>query len=148
MLNTAGFFTISSYESAKNLYILNNFRCKYGDGGGIHYFSEKGIIEASVESDKTEAEVLETSTEHAIEAGAEDVKFIEKDVLEFTCGKTNFSQVVTALENIGYKILSASIEYIPIKYQHLQDSDLETCKSLYSKLEALPEVVRLSNNIE
>lgn len=113
----------------------------------MYCFQEKGIIEVAVDSEKPEDELLETSTEHAIEAGAEDVKFIVKNVLQFSCGKSNLSSVVAELEKLGYKITNASVEYIPIKYQNVQDSDLETCQSLYQKLEALPEVVRLFDNI-
>lgn len=120
---------------------------KYGDGGGVHCFNEKGIIDAKIETTKTEAELLDHATEDAIVAGAEEVKVLEEYVLQFSCGKTNLYQVVHQLESLGYQILSANVEYIPIKLQSLQDSELEICKHLCDKLEALPEVIRLSDNI-
>lgn len=42
---------------------------------------------------------------------------------------------------------SAEVEYIPQKLQNLQDDELEVCKNLYDKLESIPEVVRLVDNI-
>ncbi|XP_018569002.1 translational activator of cytochrome c oxidase 1 [Anoplophora glabripennis] len=127
--------------------ILRKHQCKFGDGGGTHLFEEKGIIETEIPDQSVNKEgILDTATGHAIESGAEDVKLID-DVLEFSCGKTSLSQVVRALEQLNYKIVSASVEYIPLKAQTLQESDLALYRSLYEKLENLPEVVRLSDNI-
>lgn len=113
----------------------------------MHSFEEKGVILTDPQTDKSGDELLEVATEHAIEAGAEEVKVLEDNSLEFHCAKTSFGQVVQELEKSGYKITSASIEYTPVQYQNLNDSELEICKKLYDKLEALPEVVRLSDNI-
>ncbi|KAJ8957932.1 hypothetical protein NQ318_001929 [Aromia moschata] len=93
-----------------------------------------------------EDDLLEQATEHAIESGAEDVRIIE-DSVQFVCGKTNLGQVVQGLERLSYEVTSASVEYIPLKEQALTDSDLDVCRSLYKKLESLPEVVRISDNI-
>lgn len=103
---------------------------------------------AEVDESKSTEEVLELATDHAIEAGAEDVKRQEPEgTLQFICGATNLKKVVTGLEKFSYKITSASVDYVPLKFQELGDDDLKLCASLYDKLEALPEVVRLSDNI-
>lgn len=99
------------------------------------------------EKDKKEEEIVEIATEHAIVCGAEDVTFVE-GMLEFTCGKSNLKKVVAALgDECKYTINSASVEYIPLKSTALSDDDLEVYRKLYEKLEALPEVVRISDNI-
>lgn len=91
--------------------------------------------------------MLEAATEHAIESGAEDVELLEDNVLEFTCGKTNMRAVQNNLEKLNYNINSASVEYIPYKLQVLNEDELTLCAKLYEKLEAIPEVVNLTDNI-
>lgn len=130
--------------------ILKRFSCKYTDGGGIHLFEEKGIVITEIlpsDKDKKAEEIVENATEHAIISGAEDVKLIE-DILEFTCGKSNLKKVVQELENeCKYTIQSASVEFIPLKITTITDEESNVYKKLYEKLEALPEVVKISDNI-
>lgn len=111
-------------------------------------FEEKGIVLAETALKQSETEILEIATDHAIESGAEDVKMIDETNLEFICGASSLKKVAQDLENkFNYKITSASVEYIPLKLQELTDQDLELSSSLYEKLENLPEVVRISDNI-
>ncbi|XP_017781963.1 PREDICTED: probable transcriptional regulatory protein Pmob_0807 [Nicrophorus vespilloides] len=124
--------------------IVKKYSCKFSDGGGRHLFEEKGIIEAEIPEGS--GEILELATDHAIECGAEDVK-VGEDTLEFICGSTNLKKVADALENAKYNILSASVEYIPMRHQTLSDTELQTCSALFEKLENLPEVVKLHDNI-
>ncbi|KAJ8971252.1 hypothetical protein NQ314_000793 [Rhamnusium bicolor] len=127
---------------------LIDIKSKFGDGGGMHLFEEKGIIEAeSTGETSNEEEMLEKATEHAIESGAEDVKIVEGNLVQFVCGKFNLLKVVSNLEQLKYKVTSASVEYIPLKLQNLQERDLALCHSLYQKLENMPEVMILSDNI-
>lgn len=113
-------------------------------------FEEKGIVITEIlatDKGKSEQEIVEAATEHAIISGAEDVTLVD-GLLEFTCGKTNLKKVQEALENeCKYTITSASVEYIPLKLATLTDEELELCAKMYEKLEALPEVVRISDNI-
>lgn len=114
-------------------------------------FEEKGVVIAEIlptEKNKQEEEIIETATEHAIISGAEDVKISENEFLEFTCAKTSLKKVQDALENeCKYVIRSASVEFIPLKLATLTDEELEMCGKLYEKLEALPEIVKISDNI-
>lgn len=113
-------------------------------------FEEKGVIITDIlptDTNKSEQEIVEAATEHAIISGSEDVTLAE-GFLEFTCGKTNLKKVQEVLENeCKYTIRSASVEYIPLKLATLTDEEMELCKKLYEKLEALPEVVRISDNV-
>lgn len=90
---------------------------------------------------------MESATDHAIESGAEDVKLLDDGYLQFTCGKSNVSAVAAKLEEMGYKVTSASVEFLPLQLTALQDAEMDQCKKLYDKLEALPEVTRLADNI-
>lgn len=90
--------------------------------------------------------LLEQATDHAIEAGAEEVQLME-NLVEFTCEPNAFQKVQTNLEKAGYTIKSASVEFTPTKLQTLSDTDLEVASSLYDKLDKLPEVVKIYDNI-
>ncbi|XP_063926788.1 translational activator of cytochrome c oxidase 1 [Zophobas morio] len=142
-------FTSNLHALRQNIStLLRKNKGKYSDGGAMHMFEQKGIIETELDSEKPVEGVLEAATDHAIEAGAEDVKITDPEQkLQFVCGATSLKKVVAALEDFNYKISSASVEFIPYKLQELNDDDLKLCANLYEKLEAMPEVVRLSDNI-
>lgn len=127
------------------------FSSKYTDGGGIHLFEQKGIIVTDVlptEKDKKVEEIVEIATEHAIVSGAEDVQYFD-GLLEFTCAASSLKNVLAALQNeCKYTIQSGSVEYIPLKTVSLADDELDVVKKMYEKLEAMNEVVKISDNIE
>ncbi|CAH0549207.1 unnamed protein product [Brassicogethes aeneus] len=128
---------------------LKKTGAKFGDGGGMHIFEEKGIIEAEIPENllgKAEEMIIESATDHAIESGAEDVRIDDKTLL-FLCGKSNLNSVVTELENFKYKVTSASVEFIPLKTQSLQEMELQSCANLYERLQNMPELVKLTDNI-
>lgn len=90
---------------------------------------------------------LERATDNAIEAGAEDVALLEENILKFVCSPSTFANVQNNLEKLNYKIISANIDYVPIKTQSLSETDLEVCSNLYDKLEAMQEIIKLYDNI-
>lgn len=124
------------------------FSSKYGDSGIKHLFQQKGIIETNIPDKypKSEADLLEEATTTAIEVGAEEVEVGEK-ILEFFCSPEILPRVTTALEKVEHKVINASVEYTPTKMQILNDSDLDLCSKLFEKLEKMPEVVRMYDNI-
>lgn len=90
---------------------------------------------------------MELATEHAIESNAEDVHLVDDSVLEFTCTKDSFEKTQTILEKLGYKILNSSVEYIPLTQVDLNEPDLIVYNKLVGKLEAMPDVVRIVDNV-
>ena len=129
--------------------ILKKCSSKYSDGGAKHLFEEKGIVVADVPSSllgKPPNDVVEIATEHAIESGCEDVQLLE-NTLEFSCDSGNLSPVVSKLDKLGYKVISASVEFIPHKLEELSETDLNACVLLHEKLENHPAVVRIFDNV-
>lgn len=125
-----------------------NFRSKLAEGTGVHVFHEKGIIHAeNTNSSLKSEELLELATGHAIESNAEDVNLVDDSVLEFICTKDSFEKTQTILEKLGYKILNSSVEYMPFTQVALSEPDLILYNKLVGKLEAMPDVVRLFDNV-
>lgn len=111
-------------------------------------FHQKGVIETNIiEPEQKKEEILELATEHAIEAGAEDVKLISDDTLQFICESRNLKTVQISLENLKYKITSASVEYIPNVCVSLSDDDLERLSVMFDRLENCEDVVKVHDNI-
>lgn len=114
-------------------------------------FEHKGIIETQLPSPKenaTDEELLEIAINDAVECEAEDVKLLEETkTLQFSCDSMTFAQVQKKLEDLNYKIVTASLEYVPKLRVPLSDSDLEVCSNLFEKLENMDEVIKLHDNI-
>nr|CAI5820775.1 unnamed protein product [Callosobruchus analis] len=91
--------------------------------------------------------MLEVATSHAIESGAEDVTILDSSTARFLCEISTMPKVIEALEKYGYMIISATEEWIAVQLHQLAEPDLIVVEALYKKLEALPEVVRLADNI-
>ncbi|KAK9874249.1 hypothetical protein WA026_002604 [Henosepilachna vigintioctopunctata] len=130
--------------------ILRKNSSKFCDGIANNIFEEKGIIEAEIQLDslKNKEQILEKATDDAIEAGAEEVTDIGDNVLQFICGSTNLKLVTQCLEKSGYNIISATIEYIPLKSQSMSENQMDAYNNLYEKLSKLPGVIRICDNIE
>ncbi|KAK8379742.1 hypothetical protein O3P69_019622 [Scylla paramamosain] len=94
-------------------------------GGGIHHlFNEKGVVIAGKDK-KTQ---LEEALELAIEVGAEEVeeeKGGEKGQFVFTCSPEAFLEVKKGVEEQGYSVSYANIDYLPQTPLSLGPQDLE-----------------------
>ncbi|XP_076258724.1 translational activator of cytochrome c oxidase 1 [Rhynchophorus ferrugineus] len=129
--------------------ILRKNQSKYGDGGAVYLFEEKGIIHAenSNLSTKPNNEQIEIATEDAIDSNAEEVSLVDENVFEFLCGKTNFMEAQKILESKGYNILHSTVEYIPHKSVYLAEPEYATYEKLLSKLKEFPEVTGIYDNV-
>nr|XP_022902767.1 translational activator of cytochrome c oxidase 1 [Onthophagus taurus]XP_022902768.1 translational activator of cytochrome c oxidase 1 [Onthophagus taurus]XP_022902769.1 translational activator of cytochrome c oxidase 1 [Onthophagus taurus] len=126
--------------------ILKKHSSKYVENSVKHMFVEKGIIECYLD-DYKDKDILEKAMEDAIEFGAEDVKVLDDNLIQFLCTSQNLKIVQTKLETAKYKITSASVEYIPNQLQILNEKDLEICSNLCEKLENQSEVIEIYDNI-
>ncbi|VEN56528.1 unnamed protein product [Callosobruchus maculatus] len=142
-------FTHQPHQFKNNLAtILRKHKSQYANGGGHHIFQEKGVIITELQSEiSKEEEMLELATSHAIESGAEDVTILDKSTAKFLCEISTMQKVIEALEKQGYTIVSATEEWIAVQLHQLAEPDLTVVDALYKKLEALPEVVRIADNI-
>nr|CAI5820776.1 unnamed protein product [Callosobruchus analis] len=141
-------FTHQPIQFKNNLAtILKKNKSQFGNGGGHHVFQEKGVIITEIQSKVSEEEMLEVATSHAIESGAEDVTILDSSTARFLCEISTMPKVIEALEKYGYMIISATEEWIAVQLHQLAEPDLIVVEALYKKLEALPEVVRLADNI-
>lgn len=142
-------YTASLHQLRQNIAtILKKHGSKYSEGAGLHNFEEKGIIEVELnENSKSEKDIVEQATEHAIETGAEDVTMIG-NILEFTCDPRTLLKVSKDLEKFSYNVVSSSVEYIPIKLLNISDTNYQLYVSLCKKLDSLPETIRMSDNVE
>lgn len=130
--------------------ILRKHSLKYADGGGRHLFEYKGIIETEVpetEMNKSVDKILEVATNVAIECEAEDVCMTEDNLLQFTCESQSFMSVQKHLERLRYNIITANLQYIPIRQVPLSDADIELCSKFFDKLKGMDDVVALYDNI-
>jgi len=124
--------------------IMKKHGCKFEN---VNFdFSEKGILIASPLATSTNA--LDDATEHAIEAGVEEVKVDEETKkLQFECSPEITFKAKKALEELGYIIDSAVVEFIPQNWAELSDEQLDVVSKFYEKLEGLQEVVKITDNI-
>ena len=115
-----------------------------GQSGSVMFmFDRKGVI-------NIEAEGLEEDTvmEAALEAGADDFNF-DGDVFEITCEPNDLGTVRDALEEAGYKFLSAEVEYIPQTMTALTDEEsVKKMEKLIDMLEENDDVQAVWHNWE
>ncbi|MDR0917127.1 MAG: YebC/PmpR family DNA-binding transcriptional regulator [Oscillospiraceae bacterium] len=96
-------------------------------------FDKKGVIIVDNEDgDYTEDAVMEA----ALEAGADDVE-VEESVFEVYAPQDDVAAVAGALEDAGYKLLSAQVEMVPQNYLALDDPD--DVKNMEKMLEILED---------
>ncbi|XP_063852849.1 probable transcriptional regulatory protein TTE1135 [Scylla paramamosain] len=116
-------------------------------GGGIHHlFNEKGVVIAG----KDKKIQLEEALELAIEVGAEEVeeeKGGEKGQFVFTCSPEAFLEVKKGVEEQGYSVSYANIDYLPQTPLSLGPEDLERVSAVLEKLDNVEDVMRIHVNL-
>lgn len=123
------------------------------DNSVVNLFDHKGILCCSQVDGKAVSEAhLDDAMEHAIEAGANDVAFIEDHpeygpVLEFVTEPSAFLKVKGALEKFKYNLVHADLEYIPHNYLELEEEEIDAANKLYEKITEHPDVQKIFVNI-
>uniref|UniRef100_A0A8D8VVH9 Translational activator of cytochrome c oxidase 1 n=1 Tax=Cacopsylla melanoneura TaxID=428564 RepID=A0A8D8VVH9_9HEMI len=117
-------------------------------GSGLSKFDIKGQIYAKIPPGMNNPE--ETTVDDGIELGVEEVNKseVEEDHYEFITAPQDLMPIKTKLEKKNYEIVRADIEYIPNELAVLDETELEKITAVYAKLEAIPEVVHIYDNIE
>lgn len=111
-----------------------------------HDFYEKGFLIANPFPGS--ANPIDDATEHAIEASVEEVTFDEKaGKLRFECSPEATWKSKKILEEKGYVVESAIVEHLPNTFSELSDEQLEMVSKFVEKLEGMPEVMKITDNI-
>ncbi|KAG8312254.1 Translational activator of mitochondrially encoded cytochrome c oxidase I [Homalodisca vitripennis] len=110
-------------------------------------FDKKGMIVGIPPPDVTNIE--ETSVDHAIEAGAEEVlPPDENNKLTFYCDMGQLHKVRDNLAELKYSIEETKITLIPKMKVSLNEDEMDFMSNIVAKLEDHPEVVDIYDNIE
>ena len=115
-----------------------------GMTGSVSYqFERKGLVVVERTSGLDE----DTTTDYAIEAGADDV-VTQEDVYEVYTSVEAFSDVRKFLEEKGLSFLEADLGMFPTNKITLPEDKLETFKKMLDKLEENDDVQTVWHNVE
>jgi YebC/PmpR family DNA-binding regulatory protein len=122
--------------------ILSQKGGKYVNEGGIKWmFEKKGVI--SLDASGKNKEEVELST---IEAGAEDIDWDENTLYLYT--KTEgLESTKKALEEKGFKIESANLEWVPKENMQVDEDVKEKNQRLFEALDENDDVQNIYTNI-
>ncbi|HAB00716.1 MAG TPA: YebC/PmpR family DNA-binding transcriptional regulator [Ruminococcaceae bacterium] len=128
---------------------IRHYFDKYGGNLGTtgcvsFMFTEKGVIIADgedVDEDK--------AMEDFMEAGADDFNFDDEDTIEIITAPADVTAVATAIEEKGYKVISADAAQVPSTYTSIDDPDTAVKMSrLLEMLEDNDDVQNVWHNWE
>jgi YebC/PmpR family DNA-binding regulatory protein len=124
-------------------HIFSKYGASLGTSGSVSYMFERvGIITVKFEG-VDEDEI----TMAAIEAGAEDIK-TEDDLFEIKTRREDLFQVRKALEEAGYRIETAELQYVPGTMTKIDEETAIANFRLMEKLEEIDDVANIFNNME
>lgn len=123
--------TDNKNRTAGNIRPLFNKKGQLAASGAISWdFKRLGVVEATVDGGSIDAESA------AIEAGADDLEAGEEGATRFFCEPTSLDTVSKALGGLGWKVQSASLQWIaknPVELEGAARAEVEAF------LEALDE---------
>lgn len=117
-------------------------KCGARLGQAKHAFNAVGVV-VTAEGD------LDSATEHAIEAGAEDVELLDSAAdpgLVFSTTPLEVFKVKKLLQERGYDIKHAATMHVPVNSVELQGTDADLHQTLLRKLQELDDVVKVTSN--
>lgn len=124
-------------------HIFSKYGASLGTSGSVAYMFERlGIITIKPEGiDEDEITLA------AIDAGAEDIK-TEDDVFEIRTRREDLFHVRKSLEDAGYAIESAELQYVPGTMTNVDEETATANFKLMDKLEENDDVGNVFNNME
>ncbi len=123
---------------------FTRFGGNLGTSGSVSYlFEQKGIIIIPAEGIDKEELMLE-----AIDAGAEDINDEDPDQLEVATRREDLFAVHGRLEELGYNISNAELEWVAATNVKLDESTALTNFKLMSYLEDIDDVSNVFNNMK
>lgn len=121
-----------------------NFQVEVPRDNNLEFF-EKGVVKCKPLDSKSGS--LDKALEHAIEANAEEVTEDEDKNLVFECSSNNIDQVKDKLEALGYSVDFADSVIKFSERIELSDAEIEVCEKFVKKVNAVSEVMKISDNI-
>lgn len=124
-------------------HIFSKYGASLGTPGSVSYmFDRLGVI--TIKSDGIDEDEL---TLAAIDAGADDIK-AEEDYFEVRTRREDLYQVRNALQQAGYSIDSAELQYVPGTMVQVDEETAMGNFRLMEKLEENDDVANVFNNME
>lgn len=125
---------------------FDKFGGNLGTTGCVSFgFQEKGVFVINNEDGEYDEDKI---MEDVMDAGAEDFS-MEDDMVEITCAPSDFSNVLSALEEKGYTFETAEVQQVPNTYVSLTDEDsMKKMSLLLEKLEDNDDVQNVWHNWE
>ncbi|MBW2731866.1 MAG: YebC/PmpR family DNA-binding transcriptional regulator [Deltaproteobacteria bacterium] len=124
-------------------HIFSKFNGNMGEAGCVSWMFDKvGVVVVGKEGVEEE-----TLMEHALEAGAEDVKD-EGDIFEVHTPPNDVEDVAEGLRGSGVMVESASALMIPQTFVKLEGRDAEVMLRLYENLEENDDVQHVWSNFD
>lgn len=115
---------------------------RFAEGGGVAYlFAQKGVIRAQVPADREAA-----FEEVVIEGGADDYKLGDGHATVFVPA-ASLHALKDVLQEAGFEVDSASMEYVASLPVELSDEDLEKAARLVEALEDYEDVTNVFTNL-
>jgi len=124
-------------------HILLQYNGRMGETGSVKWmFNQKGVIELSLGSkNKEELELM------AIDAGAEDVKWID-DILEVYTKPEDLENAKKNLEKSGIKIENVSLDWVPKDEITIEDESVKKqLEKLFETLDENEDVKEIYSNV-
>jgi len=129
---------------------LQKHSAKLADSGSLKWqFDKKGCLVIDTPEQSEEFKNKEELGLKAIELGAEDIYFYEKDnILDIFTKPDELDKVKKGLEALGIKISSSSLDWVPKEYIIVDEKEKENCQKLFDALDELDSVQDIYSNIE
>lgn len=124
----------------RQLFVKNGGR--YAEGGGVAYqFQQRGVVRADVPAAK-----VEQFEELVIEGGAEDYKLDEGYAVVYT-GIGEVHALKDSLEDAGFTVSDAGIEYVATTPIEVDEADLEKVANLVDIIDSHDDVTAVYTNL-
>jgi len=128
--------------------ILTQNNGKMANEGSVRWlFEKKGVVILDLKSQNEDLKNKENLELAAIEAGAEDINWIEEN-MEIYAKPESLEEVKKNLEGKGIKIESSSLGWIAKEEIGIDEKNKESAKNLFSALDESDEVQEIYSNLK
>jgi YebC/PmpR family DNA-binding regulatory protein len=129
--------------------ILNQNGGKFvGEGAVKWMFQRKGCISVDLNTQAENLKDKENLEMLVIEAGAEDIKWPEEEILDIYTQIETLETVKQALEKQGLKIESASLDWVAKEEISVDEGQKASCQKLFDALDESDSVQNVYSNLK